>query len=310
MVFYHLNTIRSYVHSLGFNAADMLIMPDSHAFTQDNDYFSSPDNIYYGTGGVPDCQDADVIVHEYTHFISWNANHSNGIGASSERNSVDEGSADYDAASYSASIDTFKWNWVFNWDGHNEFWPGRVVDDYTVYPIQPTVSGAMGIYKYAQTWSSALMEIWWDIGKGPADSLFFQTLYGLGGNITLPDAAQQYIKADSLLFNGQYHCRIVHDFHDHGLASDTACGLFPLGITAVAGQPGLINFTAYPDGFKALAVQSDMPVSIDLYDITGQRLATYNNVNTEIKPSLPDGIYIVNVTAGGIHQAYKWALVK
>ena len=311
MVFYHLNTIRNYVHSLGFNSADTLIKPDAHAFGQDNDFFAEPNNIFYGTGGVPDCQDADVIMHEYTHFISWNSNHSNGAGASTQRNGIDEGSADYDATSYSASIDTFKWNWVFNWDGHNEFWPGRIVDDKTVYPSLPTNPSGLGtIYKYGEIWSSSLMQIWWDIGRGPADSLFFETLYGLAGNISLPNAAQQYIKADSVLFGGKYHCTIVSDFNQHGLASDSSCGVYPLGESSIVSQHSLIKFTAYPDGFRATTTQADVPLNIDLYDITGQRLASYVNVTAEIKPELPNGIYIIDVSSGGTHQAFKWALVK
>jgi len=310
MVYYHLNTMRDYVHSLGFNAADTLIMPDPHAFTQDDDFFAQPDNIYYGTGGVPDCQDADVIVHEYTHFLSWNANHSNNSGASAERQSIDEGSADYNGTSYSCSIDTFHWYNMFTWDGHNEYWPGRYVKDPTVYPAIPTAAGLNGIYKYSVIWSSALMEIYFDIGKGPADSLFFETLYGLGSNITLRDAAQQYIKADSNLYNGRYHCTIVQDFYNHGLAWDSACGIWPLGVVETVTTSELIVFTAYPDGFKAVSTQSADPVSITLYDITGQRIATYANVSSEIRPSLPDGIYIVDVSSGGVHEAFKWAKVK
>lgn len=310
MVYYHQNVMRSYIHRLGFNSADTLMMPDSHAFSLDNDYFSPPNNIYYGTGGVPDCQDADVILHEYTHFISWNSNHSNGGGASSERNSIDEGSADYNASSYSAGIDTFTWYNMFTWDGHNQYWPGRLVNDPTVYPAVPSAAGLMGIYKYSVIWSSALMQIWFDIGRGPADSLFFETLYGLAGNIKLTDAAQQYIKADSVLYGGRYHCTIVRDFYDHGLAFDSACGYYPLAVAEVSAQSGFVKFTAYPDGFKAIALQSDTPLNIDLYDITGQRLTSYTNVSSEIKPDLPDGVYVVNVSAGGQHQAFKWALVK
>ena len=311
MVFYHLNTIRSYLHGLGFTSADTPITADPHFYTQDDDFFDHQSNtVYYGTGGVPDAEDADVIVHEYTHFISWNSNHSNGSGASAERNSVDEGSADYDAASYSASIDTFKWNYVFNWDGHNEYWPGREVNDMTVYPTRPTSCGVQSIYQYAETWSSSLMQIWWAIGRGPADSLFFQTLYGLGGNIHLTDAAQQYIKADSILFDGRYHCTITGIFNQHGLAYDSTCsGEWPLGVANVPAQPSLFRFNAYPDGFTALSA-SNMPVDIALYDISGRILASYTDVTTEIKPNLPDGIYIVDVSTGGLHQAFKWALVK
>ena len=310
MVYYHLNVMRSYIHGLGFNAGDNLVMPDSHALTIDNDYFNPPNNIFYGTGNVPDCQDADVIIHEYTHFLSWNSNHSNGTGASSQRNSVDEGSADYNGTSYSASIDTFGWYKMFTWDGHNQYWPGRSVNDPTVYPAVPTAPGLNNVYKYSVIWSSALMQIWWDIGRGPADSLFFQMLYGLGGNITLPDAAQQYILADSLLFNGQYHCTIVSAFRDHGLASDPACGVYPLAVAEIVSRNEFVKFTAYPDGFKAVAAEPNTPLNIDLYDIAGRHLASYVNTDTEIKPELPDGIYIVNVSSAGAHQAFKWALVK
>lgn len=311
MVFYHLNTMRSYVSSLGFNSTDTPILADPHFFTQDNDFYDAQSNtVYYGTGGVPDAEDADVIVHEYTHFISWNSNHSNGHGASPERNSLDEGSADYNAASYSASIDTFKWNYVFTWDGHNEYWPGREVNDMTVYPTRPTSCGVATIYQYAETWSSTLMQIWWAIGRGPADSLFFQCLYGLGGNIRLTDAAQHYIAGDSLLFNGKYHCIITDIFNQHGLAYDNTCsGEFPLGVADVTDHPGLFRFTAYPDGFMA-AAQSNMPVDIDLYDMSGRKLVSYQNVSAEIKPDLPDGIYIVDVSIAGSHQGFKWALVR
>ena len=310
MVFYHLNVIRDYVHSLGFNAADTLIMPDSHALAADEDYFAEPNHIYYGTGGVPDCQDADVIVHEYTHFLSWNSNHSNGPGSSLQRNSIDEGSADYDASSYSASIDTFAWYNMFTWDGHNEYWPGRLVNDPTVYPNLPNAPGLQGIYKYSVIWSSSLMQIWFAIGRGPADSLFFQTLYGLGGNITLPDAAQQYIKADSLLFNGKYHCTITDIFNQHGLAYDSTCsGEYPLGTADISPSQNYIRLLTYPDGFKAVT-PSSVPADIALYDISGRQLASYQNVTTEIKPDLPAGVYIVRVSAQGYQLGFKWVNLK
>jgi hypothetical protein len=200
---------------------------------------------------------------------------------------------------------------MFTWDGHNEYWPGRSVNDKTIYPSIPNAPGLNGYYKYSVIWSSALMQIWFDIGRGPADSLFFQTLYGLGSNITLPDAAQQYIKADSLLFNGKYHCTIVRDFRDHGLApAEIGCGVYPLGAGEVVTQNEFVKFTAYPDGFKAVAADVNVPLNLDLYNIAGQRLVSYTNVSGEIKPDLPNGIYIVNVSSAGAHQAFKWGLVR
>jgi hypothetical protein len=47
--------------NLGFNMADVMVIADSHALSADEDYFAQPNSLYYGIGGVPDCQDADVI---------------------------------------------------------------------------------------------------------------------------------------------------------------------------------------------------------------------------------------------------------
>ena len=70
---------------------DTLVVADSHGTMADNSYFANPSSLYLGTGGVDDAEDADVIVHEYTHFLSWNANQSNGSNATLERQAIDEG---------------------------------------------------------------------------------------------------------------------------------------------------------------------------------------------------------------------------
>jgi hypothetical protein len=141
--------------------------------------------------------------------------------------------------------------------------------------------------------------------------MFFQTLYGLGSNITLLDAAAQYIKSDSILFNGQYHCIITDIFNQHGLAFDSTCaGEYPLGVADIAASPQLVNMLIYPDGFKAVPIQSDMPIDINLYDMSGRLLASYQNVTTEIKPDLPGGVYIISVSTQGYQQGYKWVNLR
>lgn len=310
MAFYHVNTMRQYVHDLGFDMADTLAVIDPHAFAADQSYFIQPQNISYGTGGVPDAQDADVILHEYTHFLSFNANHSN-QGGTSERQSIDEGLADYNATSYSCSIDTFGWYRMFSWDGHNEYWNGRWVNDPTVYPAIPTAPGLNSYYKYSVIWSSALMQIWFDLGRGTTDSLVYETMYGLAANITLPDAAHQLILADSVLYGGRYHCIIVRDLRDHGLASDSVyCGIYPAGVSVVTSGESLAFF-GYSDRFRIASSAPLEDIDVTLYDIAGQRVATYHHVTTDVRPEgMPAGIYIVAATAGGKTKAFKWALLK
>jgi hypothetical protein len=127
-----------------------------------------------------------------------------------------------------------------------------------------------------------MMQIWWELGRATGDSMFFQALYGLGSNITLLDAAQQYIKADSILFDGRYHCIVTNVFNQHGLAYDATCaGEYPLGT-----------------------------IDIILYDISGRQLATYQNATSEIKPDLPAGVYIIRVSAQGYQQGFKWVNLR
>ncbi len=311
MVYYHLSTMRRYIHDLGFDMADTLVTPDAHAFAADNSYFTQPQSIMYGTGGVPDAQDADVVVHEYTHFLSWNANQSNGFGASSQRQSIDEGLGDYNASSYSASIDTFGWYRMFSWDGHNEYWHGRFVNDPTVYPVVPNTAGLNGIYKYSVIWSSALMQLYFDLGRATTDSLVYECMYGLAANITLPDAAHQLILVDSTLYGGKNHCIIVRDLHDHGLASDIAgCGIYPAGVAAVSGVDQF-RFISYPDRFRIESSEPGADMEVVLYDIAGQRVSSYHHVNGDVKPEgLPPGIYIVAANAGAESKAFKWVLLR
>jgi hypothetical protein len=295
MVFYHLNVFRAYLHGLGFNAGDTVLITDPHGTTQDQSFFSQPSNIYYGTGGIDDAEDADVLIHEYTHFLSWNANGS-GTGTT-ERSGLDEGTADYNAASYSRSIDTFGWTKVFNWDGNPPFWSGRVVNNTTLYAnVQRTN------YKLGTVWASALMDIWTALGRSTTDSLVMQTLYSFAGNTTLPQAAQLLVQSDTLFYHGAHFCQINQAFAKHGIVPLVTC---TVGITEVNEQ-NTIRFTAYPDAFSVRSVDGAAHLTVDLYDITGQHINTYTNA-TDIKPAVSNGIYLIQVSSDlGEHQAFKW----
>ena len=55
--------------------------------------------LLFGEGGVDDAEDADVIIHEYAHAISYAASPETNSGT--ERRGLDEGLGDYFAAIYS-----------------------------------------------------------------------------------------------------------------------------------------------------------------------------------------------------------------
>ncbi len=74
MVYYHLDRVQTQLQALGFtdaNARVQTAIVDGE--TADNSMYSESDKaIHYGTGGVDDAQDADVIVHEYGHAVQDN----------------------------------------------------------------------------------------------------------------------------------------------------------------------------------------------------------------------------------------------
>ena len=82
--FYHINEFQKYVSQLGFDIANGMVDVDTHGFNgSDNSYFSpnaNPQRLIFGTGGVDDAEDADVLVHEYGHFLSESAAPGSNVG--------------------------------------------------------------------------------------------------------------------------------------------------------------------------------------------------------------------------------------
>lgn len=145
---------------------------DPHGFngTDNSHYLTGSESLGFGEGGVDDAEDADVILHELGHGIHhWLA------GGISNADGLSEGCGDYWAHSYSRSLNQWpstapEYQWMFNWDGHNPFWPGRITNTTMTYP------GSGSYYDKAQIWSAALMRIWNRIGKEKTDRAFLEGL--------------------------------------------------------------------------------------------------------------------------------------
>ncbi|EHO40279.1 Propeptide peptidase M4 and M36 [Caldithrix abyssi DSM 13497] len=216
MAYYHVDLSTRYlILELGYDEpAQREFQVDPHGLNGDDNshYMSSSNYIAFGEGGVDDAEDADVLWHEHAH--SFQTNLTGGMSYSGETMSLQEGSSDYWAASYSRMVNDYNWGYVFSWDGHNEFWAGRRCDLDWVYP-DDYVSGHDG----GQIWSSALMDIWADLGRYITDRLFIETHYIWGYSPGLQDAAQAYIQADRNLYNGEHLSVIVEHFAAHGLVN-------------------------------------------------------------------------------------------
>lgn len=303
--FYHISHHRDYVAGLGFNCADSLVLIDTHAIYEDNSYFSPssyPRRIYYGVGGVPDAEDADVVVHEYCHSLSYNCAPGSNVGL--ERNSLDEAFCDYNAAAYSKVLSTFNDEWVYNWDGHNQYWPGRIVNSTNVYPANL----GSNIYTNGEMWSAVLFSLNGDIGRGVTDSIIYQTHYSYAQNITMAHAAILLIDADSMLFNGAHYCNIYERLVEHGFVNPASNGcVAPNSINAVENDN--FRFTQTGHSFTLYNTNATT-IKIQILSITGQQVAPAVTIQSPVynyqNANLATGIYLVNVVSDSGTATFKW----
>ncbi len=204
MAYYHVTQAYRRILALGFSIDSLRgLRIDPHGFQgKDNSHYSAYGNwIALGTGGVHDAQDADVIWHEYGHAIIYNLIPSWGGGDS---RTLGEGFGDYWAGSHSRSLHEWgtgdpQYNWLFKWDGHNQYWSGRILNETAKYPFSTS-----DIYACGQVWSSALMGIWEDLGRDITDRLVLKSFSYLGSGATATDNAFAVIQADRDLYEGAH----------------------------------------------------------------------------------------------------------
>ena len=310
-VYYHINVFQNHIQNLGFtNLVNYAIECDVHGLNgADNSLFNPgpPGTLTFGEGGVDDAEDADVVLHEYGHAVTNSA--APGTNTGLERNALDEATGDYIASSYSRFLDPYKWENVFSWDGHNEFWAGRSSISTKQYPNDLTGN----LYTDADIWSSTIMQIWGDIGRDLADEILFESIFSYASNMTMADAAQLYIQADTLLYNGANYPWICNRFKNRGLIT---VGCPPLSISEkhTASDIRLLNSMGF--AFSNEAATVILPAAgtalIQLYNIEGRLLRSDEISNREsiiISPEgLAGGTYLLQVTTPQETTAFK--LVK
>ncbi|MEO0469554.1 MAG: T9SS type A sorting domain-containing protein [Bacteroidota bacterium] len=307
MVYYHIDTFHRYVASFGYTnlrTNDSPLSVDSHGKgSSDQSSFTingGDPYLLFGDGGVDDAEDADVIIHEYGHALSYAA--SPGTLSGQERRGLDEGLADYFAAIYSANINTFDAENIFNWDGHNEFWQGRIVNSNAEYPPQST-----SIYAYGEIWASVMMKIRDDLGSDVTDQLQIEALYGNFIGMGLPDAAQLVIDADSMLFNGVHTETLRFYFCAQKLLPNANCLAVdleeerPRNLWTVAPNPSQGKLQIRLEGERR------HPMDIRLLDLRGrvikQELIYGSQANWQL--DVPAGLYLIQLFQNGVRLDSK-----
>jgi zinc metalloprotease ZmpB len=293
--FFHITNFHNYISYLGFSQLmNQQIIVDAHGQNgADNSLFSSAGVnpiLDFGTGGVNDAEDADVIIHEYSHGISWSANDNLVIDA--ERVSLDEGIADYFATSYSKAVDTFRWAEMFTWDGHNQFWDGRTASTTAKYS-KPFI---LQKYKGGEVWNAAMMKIWDAIGREATDKIMLQALFSFTDVTTFTEAAAYVLQADSLINNSNNKNVICNAFISKGIEPDWGCTITkPIDAFLVYNQKEFANNV----GNLQIQFPISQQIEIVVYNMQGQivLLKNYNNKDQiSISPiTFKSGVYLLKL---------------
>lgn len=277
-VYYHVSASCRHLESLGFLLPRLRqLRVDPHGYQgQDNSHYSPTGNwIAFGEGGVDDAEDADVIWHEHAHAIifaivpGWGGGESGALG---------EGIADYWAASCSRAaggwpVSGYHYQWLFNWDGHNPFWAGRILNDSRTYPFGP-----LPMHSAGQIVSAALMGIQDDLGRTLTDRLVIAALYYLGAGAMAQDFSEAMIEADRALYGGIHLATLVHWLGTVKHFIDPAPYL-----SAATGEELRPREWAlgpnYPNPFNAsTSIPFTLPIAarvrLSVHDVTGRAVAT------------------------------------
>jgi len=184
MVYFQINRSQAYIQSLGFSnsnptpngIADRVQRATADAFKRDNSFYSpATQEIVYGSGGVDDAEDGDVIVHEYGHALQDSSSPSFGHSTGFQPGALAEGSSDYWAAAMSSLVPHTSNEddvCIFDWDAttYGKFYPrvpgersgrrcGRRAD--VTRSLQKAEQGGCGsdVHCVGQVWSTGLWNL-------------------------------------------------------------------------------------------------------------------------------------------------------
>ncbi|MFI5937337.1 M36 family metallopeptidase [Actinoplanes sp. NPDC051494] len=221
MAYHSMTSAEEYIHRLGFT--DVNNEPQDYyttGFEDDNSYYDpSVDAITFGTGGVDDAEDNEVIWHEYGHAIQ--DDQVPGFGVTDESGAIGEGFGDYWAVTMSqaTSPDTAvtPWACVMDWDStsYTDEVPHclRRTDTAKVYPDDLTGS----VHGDGEIWSHALWDVNKALGRRVANRVILEAQFRFTPDVTMPRAAEATVATAGLLHGRRAATATRKAFQDRGI---------------------------------------------------------------------------------------------
>jgi Fungalysin metallopeptidase (M36) len=233
MAYYHVDRTRAYLE--GLDLEDGLrtrpVVVHANAIRADQSFFSPRTHqLTFGTGGVDDGEDGDVIVHEYGHSVQ--DQQVARFGRRPQGAAMGEGWGDYLAAVMSAQTTGGSEKFdpcVFEWDA-TSYTRNRCLrrTDSEMTKTQAKRRCFGDEHCVGEAWSGAL----WDLrpllgsdgaGRVITDRVVLQSHLLLTRNSNLRDGARALIAADGLLYGGAHAASIEAEMVQRGFCGSTGC---------------------------------------------------------------------------------------
>ncbi|WP_433366765.1 M36 family metallopeptidase [Actinoplanes sp. CA-142083] len=221
MAYYSITSAQEYIHRLGFRHVNNEPQDFSTTgYEEDNSYYDgSVDAITFGTGGVDDAEDNEVIWHEYGHAIQ--DDQVPNFGVSPEAGAIGEGFGDYWAVTMSQATSpntrTTPWACVMDWDATSytvdEPHCLRRVDGPKVYPGD--LDGE--VHDDGEIWSHALWDVNRALGRTAANRVILESQFFFNPEITMPQAAGKTVTTAYFLYGPRAAAKVRAAFHARGI---------------------------------------------------------------------------------------------
>ena len=232
MSYYHVDRTRAYVDSLGLTEPlrSQPQVVEANSLPDDNSFFSPGSRkINFGTGGVDDGEDADVIVHEYGHSLQDQA--VNFFGEKLEGASMGEGFGDYMAAvmSFQTTGGSPFDPCMFEWDA-TSYVQGSCARRADKALTKPKARGKCGgdPHCIGLAWSGALWKLRGELGfdgnaQSVMDRVVLESHFLLSRGANFKAGAKALLAGDKLLYAGAHVAAIEAEMVGRGFCKKSGC---------------------------------------------------------------------------------------
>jgi Zn-dependent metalloprotease len=240
MAYYHVTEIQRYIQTLdlpmGVNEESQRVLVNT--ISADQSFYSpSADELQFGTGGVDDGEDGDVIAHEYGHAVQFAQKYSAFATSKNQTNAMGEGFGDYLAAVHQDELVGPDPEWtpcIMEWDAISYDFDSsdgiclRRADDPSHRDQQARQCfDGLDFHCWGQVWSSALLELREDLGVVAGDTVMDRLV--LASHETLPpepsfkQGAEAIMAADEALYAGAHCGELSAEFVERRFFDQFSC---------------------------------------------------------------------------------------